>query len=81
MVGSAAEDEARRVPFTHSRTHARTHTRAGVGGGGWGVQLRIGYDGWDESYDFECSVDDGNFQPPGTCLRAGSPHPNPQLTT
>jgi hypothetical protein len=36
-------------------------------------QVRLGYDGWDESYDVELDADSGDFQPPGTCLRAGGP--------
>ena len=51
-----------------------------LGGGGAAArrQVRLGYDGWDESYDAEVDIDSGDFQPPGTCLRAGpTPRPAP----
>ena len=35
------------------------------------AQVRLGFDGWDESYDVEVDIESGDFQPPGTCLRAG----------
>mmetsp|Transcript_46547 Transcript_46547/g.145945 ORF Transcript_46547/g.145945 Transcript_46547/m.145945 type:complete len:258 (-) Transcript_46547:53-826(-) len=35
-----------------------------------GDEVLIGFDGWPESYDYWCKIDDGDFQPPGTSMRA-----------
>ena len=35
-----------------------------------GDLVLLGYDGWDDSYDQWVPIDDGNFQPPGTAMRA-----------
>jgi len=37
-----------------------------------GNQVLIGFDGWGDQYDYWCSIDDGDFQPPGTCMRASA---------
>eukprot|EP00802_Teleaulax_amphioxeia_P018700 Tamp_18905.p1 GENE.Tamp_18905~~Tamp_18905.p1 ORF type:complete len:377 (-),score=76.31 Tamp_18905:161-1198(-) len=35
-----------------------------------GDLVLIGFDGWGEEYDYWAAVDDGDFQPPGTAMRA-----------
>mmetsp|Transcript_4884 Transcript_4884/g.12035 ORF Transcript_4884/g.12035 Transcript_4884/m.12035 type:complete len:365 (+) Transcript_4884:1-1095(+) len=37
-----------------------------------GTDVLIGFDGWGEEYDYSCKITDGDFQPPGTCMRANA---------
>jgi len=35
-------------------------------------RVLLGFDGWPESYDYWVEKDSGDFQPPGTCMRANA---------
>lgn len=35
-----------------------------------GNLVLLSFDGWDETYDYWAGIDDGDFQPPGTTMRA-----------
>jgi len=35
-----------------------------------GDLVLLGFDGWDDTYDYWVGIDDGDFQPPGTAMRA-----------
>jgi len=37
-----------------------------------GNKILLGFDGWPENYDYWVDKDDGDFQPPGTCMRANA---------
>jgi hypothetical protein len=32
------------------------------------AQVLLGFDGWDDTYDYWVGIDDGDFQPPGKCF-------------
>jgi len=37
-----------------------------------GNRVLLGFDGWPDTYDYWLDKDDGDFQPPGTCMRANA---------